>query len=415
MKRTSGKLAAIAVALGALVLSGCSGQQEKEPTAPTTALTKPPIVVGTVCGCSGTSAPTHGRVDDVAEAWAASVNDSGGINGHPVKVIVKDIGQEPSKALAAVKSLVEEEGAIAIVGPITGTTGSWRQYVEEKGIPVVGGVPSDGTFLLSDNFYIAGSPNPVITYGLAKLAREQGTTKLGVVYCSESPVCADSDALAAKSAADVGIGYFSVKAAATAPNYTAVCQTMKNEGVDGLFLAHITSVDVRIAEDCRKVGYEPQFYSSAGAVGNDYLQSDAVDGLLFTQSNAPYYDPSVPVVGEARDTIDSYFDGLTDSAQFSAVAFDSWIAGKLFEAAAGRVGLTSDSTGADVTRGLRELDGEILDGLAPPLTYSDTERTYPTCYYVGEVRDGALEAHDEGRPVCLDDADLRSGGFPPAA
>ncbi|MDV2476711.1 ABC transporter substrate-binding protein [Rhodococcus zopfii] len=139
MKRTSGKLAAIAVALGALVLSGCSGQQEKEPTAPTTALTKPPIVVGTVCGCSGTSAPTHGRVDDVAEAWAASVNDSGGINGHPVKVIVKDIGQEPSKALAAVKSLVEEEGAIAIVGPITGTTGSWRQYVEEKGIPVVGG------------------------------------------------------------------------------------------------------------------------------------------------------------------------------------------------------------------------------------------------------------------------------------
>ena len=147
----------------------------------------------------GVSAPTHGRVDDVAQAWAASVNDSGGINGHPVEVIVKDIGQEPSKALAAVKSLVEEEGVVAIVGPITGTTGSWRQYVEEKGIPVLGGVPSDATFLASDNFYLAGSPNPVITYGLAKLASEEGTTKLGVVYCSESPVCADSDALAGKS------------------------------------------------------------------------------------------------------------------------------------------------------------------------------------------------------------------------
>ena len=96
---------------------------------------------------------------------------------------------------------------------------------------------------------------------------------------------------------------------------------------DGLFLAHITSVDVRIAEDCHKIGYEPQFYSSAGAVGNEFMESPAAEGLLFTQSNAPYYDPSVPVVGEARETIDSYYEGLTDSAQFSAVAFDSWIAG----------------------------------------------------------------------------------------
>ena len=408
--RTMWRRAALAAAVGALVLSGCSAEQEQSPT-PSTTLTKPAIVVGTVCGCSGVSAPTHGRVDDVAQAWAASVNDSGGINGHPVEVIVKDIGQEPSKALAAVKSLVEEDGVVAIVGPITGTTGSWRQYVEEKGIPVLGGVPSDATFLASDNFYLAGSPNPVITYGLAKLAREEGTTKLGVVYCSESPVCADSDALAGKSAADVGIGYFSVKAAAAAPNYTAVCQTMKSEGVDGLFLAHITSVDVRIAEDCHKIGYEPQFYSSAGAVGNEFMESPAAEGLLFTQSNAPYYDPSVPVVGEARETIDSYYEGLTDSAQFSAVAFDSWIAGKLFEAAADRAGMTSDSTPADVARGLGEIDGDTLGGLAPPLTYSDTDRSYPTCYYVGEVRDGQLEARDGGNSICLDEPDLESEVF----
>ncbi|MFZ2175898.1 MAG: hypothetical protein WAW17_18035, partial [Rhodococcus sp. (in: high G+C Gram-positive bacteria)] len=83
--RTIRRRAALAVALGALVLSGCSAEQEQSP-APSTNLTKPAIVVGTVCGCSGVSAPTHGRVDDVAQAWAASVNDSGGINGHPVEV-----------------------------------------------------------------------------------------------------------------------------------------------------------------------------------------------------------------------------------------------------------------------------------------------------------------------------------------
>jgi branched-chain amino acid transport system substrate-binding protein len=133
--------------------------------------------------------------------------------------------------------------------------------------------------------------------------------------------------------------------------------------------------------------------------------------LLFTQSNAPYYDPSVQVVGEARETIDSYYDGLTDSAQFSAVAFDSWIAGKLFEAAADRAGLTSDSTAADVVRGLGELDGETLDGLAPPLTFSGTKRSYPMCYYVGEVRDGQLQARDGGNSICLDDTDLKADVF----
>ncbi|MBC2589687.1 ABC transporter substrate-binding protein [Rhodococcus aetherivorans] len=410
MKNTIRRCVVSAAALSMLVLAGCSGAQESEPAA-APELTGPPIVVGTVCGCSGVSAPTHGRVDDVAQAWADSVNASGGINGHPVKIVVKDIGQEPSKALAAVKSLVEEEGAVAIVGPITGTTGSWRQYVEEKGIPVVGGVPSDGTFLVSDDFYIAGSPNPVITYGLVKLAKEEGTSKFGVVYCSESPVCADSDALAAKSATDLGLDYLSVKAAATAPNYTAVCQTMKNEGVDGIFLAHIASVDVRIAEDCHKIGYKPQFYTSAGTLGNEFVQSSATDGVLFTQSNAPYFDPSVPAVGEAHEILDSHYDDLTESEQFSAVAFDQWIAGKLFEAAAEQAQLTSDSTGADVARGLRELDGETLDGLAPPLTYSGTSRIYPTCYYVGEVRDGELKARNEGQTVCLDETDLQSELF----
>src|SRR5688500_10949393 len=45
-----------------------------------------PIVIGIICSCTGVFTPTNGNSDAVLRAWADSVNASGGLNGHPVKV-----------------------------------------------------------------------------------------------------------------------------------------------------------------------------------------------------------------------------------------------------------------------------------------------------------------------------------------
>jgi branched-chain amino acid transport system substrate-binding protein len=95
-----------------------------------------PIVVGSICSCSGAQSAVIGKVSEANKAWAASVNAAGGINGHPVKIITKDDAGDPAKGIAAAKELVQEH-VQAIVGAVSLTDSVWAKIVDEAGIPVV--------------------------------------------------------------------------------------------------------------------------------------------------------------------------------------------------------------------------------------------------------------------------------------
>jgi branched-chain amino acid transport system substrate-binding protein len=62
------------------------------------------ITIGTICSCSGLQAGQLGALGKVAQVWASNVNASGGINGHPVHLIVKDDGSNPATSLQAASS-----------------------------------------------------------------------------------------------------------------------------------------------------------------------------------------------------------------------------------------------------------------------------------------------------------------------
>ena len=82
------------------------------------AATKPkgtPIVIGVIGSFTGPQASSSRQAQTVAPAWEKWVNNHGGINGHPVKVVVADDGGDPAKAQAAEKTLVDQENVIAIV------------------------------------------------------------------------------------------------------------------------------------------------------------------------------------------------------------------------------------------------------------------------------------------------------------
>ena len=106
MKRTM----VAAVAVGSLLLvAACSSSNkaaktttpENTPSSTTSAPTGDPIVLGAIGGYTGNQAASNGLVDDASMAWEKSVNARGGINGHPVKLIIKDDGADPAKALQA--------------------------------------------------------------------------------------------------------------------------------------------------------------------------------------------------------------------------------------------------------------------------------------------------------------------------
>ena len=398
------------LALAGSALSACSEDSDAgSDESSYNTLKGDPIVIGTICSCSGVQAAALGKSSEGIKAWTKQVNAAGGLNGHPVKLIVKDDGGDPAKALQAAKELVEQDKVVAIVGETSVADAAFQAYVEEKKIPVVGGLAPEKTFLVSPFFFASGTSSVVTTYGMMKEAVAAGSPSIGTLYCAESPVCAEVDGLGNAFAKMVGGSWQSGKISATQPNYTAQCLSMKNGGADALFMAHNSTVGVRAAADCTKAGYKPLQVGQLNAVAPDLLASPDFDGALLTGANAAQTDENVAGIKEFRSALESLKSGLTDDPQFNILVLQSWAGAKLFEAAATEAKLTPTSTSADVLGGLYALKDETLDGISAPLNFTEGKPGFPSCYFTSTVKDGALVA-TKSEPTCLDAEELGAMG-----
>ncbi|MCC8939713.1 ABC transporter substrate-binding protein [Bradyrhizobium sp. Arg68] len=78
-----------------------------------------PIRIGAVLPFSG-GVELYGQQAKLGlDLAAAEINAAGGILGRPVKLIYADDKTNPAAAAEAMRSLVEKDGALAVVGPIT--------------------------------------------------------------------------------------------------------------------------------------------------------------------------------------------------------------------------------------------------------------------------------------------------------
>jgi branched-chain amino acid transport system substrate-binding protein len=90
------------------------------------------------------------------------INAAGGVNGRRIVVVFEDDGHSPTKALAAVKKLVEQDKVFAVfgVGGSNATVGA-VDYMKEKGVP----------------YYVSIASAPPVTWPHAKNLFRGGTTE----------------------------------------------------------------------------------------------------------------------------------------------------------------------------------------------------------------------------------------------
>ena len=99
---------------------------------------KEPYSIGAVFSVSGGASflgdPERNTVKMIEE-W---VNGAGGIQGHPLKVVVEDTKSDESQAVLAVRKLLEKDKVIAIVGPsTTGESMAVVPIMEKAGTPLI--------------------------------------------------------------------------------------------------------------------------------------------------------------------------------------------------------------------------------------------------------------------------------------
>ncbi|MBS4025637.1 MAG: ABC transporter substrate-binding protein [Clostridia bacterium] len=121
----------------ALVISGC-GQKSSPPVVEKVEQPKETLRIGAIYSITGPGASLGIPERDTVVMLEEQINAAGGINGHPIEVIIYDDETDGTKGMLAAKKLVEEHKVNVVIGPTTsGVSLALKPYFTEMEIPLV--------------------------------------------------------------------------------------------------------------------------------------------------------------------------------------------------------------------------------------------------------------------------------------
>ena len=407
MKRRSFVLVFGACAAAAALVAGCGSAPSGHSAAtgpatgpPTTSGSIPVGVVGTFSGPEGT---TTGSSKLAIEAWADAANAAGGIKGHHVRLYLEDDAGNPSTSLVEVKTLVQEDHVVAIVGEESISAQPWASYAEAQGVPVIGGNSAELTFLTNPDFYTVGGNLLSDYYGTVALAAQNGP-KIANVYCAEDPACAVTTTLVTGFGKPLGVGLdYTSKVAATQPDFTATCQGIKQSGASSYALGLNSGTILLMVAQCAQQGVTAKPVGS-WVTTSVFAATAGLDGMESADPVFPFFDDSTPATRQFQAALRKYAPSIGTSAEpLTPEVANAWVSGELFQAAVTASG-SQPVTSASVKKGLYALKGETLGGLSAPLTFTPGKPTLSNCYYEYTIAGGKFTELHGMTPQCAPDS-----------
>jgi len=144
---------------------------------------KEPIRIGFVGSLTGRNADLGVAARDATLMVAEELNRTGGIDGHPVEVIVKDDAQDPETAVKVVDELIREN-VVAIVGHIASSmTMATLPAVNRARIVMVSPTSSSNDLSGQDDYFFrVMEPNRLFARHQAETCRKLGIRRVSVIY-----------------------------------------------------------------------------------------------------------------------------------------------------------------------------------------------------------------------------------------
>lgn len=128
-----GSLAAVAlVGVAALVLTACSPRGGGAAPDDEAGEDKTPIVVGVSWPLSGPAASVAPGVAGL-ETYIEETNAAGGVDGHPVELVIADDAYDPARLVENQRKFVEKDGAVLVVN-FGGISIAGRDYLKQKNV-----------------------------------------------------------------------------------------------------------------------------------------------------------------------------------------------------------------------------------------------------------------------------------------
>lgn len=291
------------------------------------------IVLGQSCALAGPAAALGTGMRAGLNACFAKVNATGGINGRQIKLISKDDGYEPQKAISNTRALIEQDKVFLLIGEVgTPTSKAVFPIVEESKVPFFG--PFTGAEFLRNPFKkyvvnVRGSYYQEMEKLAAYLVDQQKFTKIACFYQNDGYGRAGLEgiklALQKRSMALVATGTYERNTVAVKSGLLQI-RKAKPEAVIMVGAYKPCAEFIKLA---KKVGMTKTVYCNISFVGTAALKKElgaAGEGCIISQVVQYPWDQSILLVKEYVATMKRF----QPNAGIGFVSLEGYMVGKLF-------------------------------------------------------------------------------------
>ncbi len=284
----------IGTALASLLLG--AGPAAAAQAAP--GVTDTEVVIGITAPLSGPAA-AWGTIALASEAYAKHVNDQGGVNGRKLRVVLKDDGYNPGRAVANFNEMKDQ--VFLILGTVgTAVLNANKDIVAESGIPLV--------FPLGNVQVFAKEPREKVrtVFQAYPDYRDEGeflvTQAAKLEHVKKVAVFGQNDDYGKLGADGVKKGLAKlpdVKLAAevyyevTDRELGTQALKMKESGADAVILYSTATHAAGLLKEMAKVGYRPKIFASF-----TLYDRDTMFRLLGDLWEGAYFDAAIALRGE---------------------------------------------------------------------------------------------------------------------
>lgn len=246
---------------------------------------KEPYKVGAIFAITGPAAWLGTPERNTARMIEEQVNMGGGINGHPLELIIEDTVGDATKTVTAAKKLITKDQVLAIVGPSrSGTTMAVIPIAEEAKVPLVSCAAAE-TIVLPVKPWVFKTPqkDSDAAMRIYETMREQGISKIALITGTTG--FGDQGRNQLKRLAP-GFGITIVADETYGPNdtdMTAQLTKIKASEAQAVVNWSIVPGQVIVAKNMRQLGMKIPLFQSHGFGNIKYAQTagEAGEGIIF--------------------------------------------------------------------------------------------------------------------------------------
>lgn len=409
-----------ATAGGSTTGGGTGGSPASGPNqASDVGITATTITLGNITAENGVLGDAFAPAVRGLRAWTQAMNAKGGINGRTIVLKTCDDREDRSRALECARRLVEQDKVFALVATNTRAFGGAAQYLQDKGVPVIG-IPITNSFYRYSHLW-SGYPNGYARDGKTVGYKGQimslsgsyrwfkanlGVTK-AAVFSYDIDESKQAGAFVAKGLELEGFQVTPYTVSFAAPSFDQAVADMQRQGVQIVFDAMDDGANRKLCDAMARRQFTVKakvstIVSFGDSVGNDYNDT-CRNSVYIVGESIPYTTTSVPAVAEFRSAFAKYQPGQ----EVHQWALEAWAQATMVADGVRAMGATPTRKGLeDHLRGLRRYTaGGIMGGLEyVPMDYS--KPTAQDCFTIARWLDskhGWVQATNKF-PFCYADA-----------